>query len=52
MIKSSRSSTVSRRGVLFMGGVTLSGAAVALLAERPALAANMRVGSRRRKMPR
>ena len=39
MIKSSRSGTVSRRDVLFIGGVTLSGTAVALLAGRPALAA-------------
>jgi rubrerythrin len=39
MIKSSRSVTISRRDALFAGGVTLSGAAVALLAGRPALAA-------------
>jgi rubrerythrin len=39
MIKSSRSIAISRRDVLFVGGVTLSGAAVALLAGRPALAA-------------
>lgn len=39
MIKSSRSVTVSRRDVLFAGGVALSGATVALLAGRPALAA-------------
>ena len=39
MIKSSRSTTISRRDALFAGGVTLSGAAVALLAGRPALAA-------------
>jgi hypothetical protein len=39
MIKSSRSVTVSRRDALFAGGVALSGAAVALLAGRPALAA-------------
>ena len=39
MIKSSRSGAVSRRNVLSLGGMTLSGAAVALLAGRPALAA-------------
>ena len=39
MIKSSRSVTVSRRDALFAGGVALSGATVALLAGRPALAA-------------
>jgi rubrerythrin len=39
MSKSSRSVMVSRRDALFAGGVTLSGAAVALLAGRPALAA-------------
>ena len=39
MIKSSRSVTVSRRDALFASGVALSGAAVALLAGRPALAA-------------
>jgi rubrerythrin len=39
MIKSSRSVTVSRRNALLVGGATLSGAAVALLAGRPALAA-------------
>jgi rubrerythrin len=39
MTKSSRSIAISRRDALFAGGVTLSGAAVALLAGRPALAA-------------
>ena len=39
MTKSSRSVAVSRRDALFAGGVSLSGAAVALLAGRPALAA-------------
>jgi rubrerythrin len=39
MIKPSRFVTVSRRDALFTGGVALSGAAVALLAGRPALAA-------------
>jgi rubrerythrin len=39
MIKSSRSIAISRRDVLFVGGVTFSGAAVALLAGHPALAA-------------
>jgi rubrerythrin len=39
MVKSSRSVTVSRRDALFAGGVTLSGAAIGLLAGRPALAA-------------
>jgi rubrerythrin len=39
MIKSSRPVTLSRRNALLAGGVTLSGAAVALLAGRPALAA-------------
>jgi rubrerythrin len=39
MIKSSRYIAISRRDVLFVGGVTLSGAAVALLAGHPALAA-------------
>jgi rubrerythrin len=44
MIKSSRSVTISRRDALFAGGVTLSGAAVALLAGRPALAAKHAAG--------
>jgi rubrerythrin len=39
MITSSRFFTVSRRDALFAGGVALSGAAVALLAGRPTLAA-------------
>src|ERR1700748_3939123 len=39
MIKSSRATAISRRDVLFVGGVTLSGAAVALLTGHPALAA-------------
>jgi rubrerythrin len=39
MIKSPPSISISRRDVLFVGGVTLSGAAVALLAGHPALAA-------------
>jgi rubrerythrin len=39
MIKSSPSNAVSRRNVLLFGGATLSGAAVALLAGRPAVAA-------------
>jgi rubrerythrin len=44
MIKSSRSVTVSRRDALFAGGVALSGATVALLAGRPALAAQHAAG--------
>jgi len=44
MIKSSRSVTVSRRDALFASGVALSGAAVALLAGRPALAAQHAAG--------
>jgi rubrerythrin len=44
MSKSSRSAMVSRRDALFAGGVTLSGAAVALLAGRPALAAKHESG--------
>ena len=39
MIKSSRAVAVSRRNALLVGGAALSGAAVALLAGRPALAA-------------
>jgi hypothetical protein len=39
MIKSSRPVAFSRRDALFAGGVTLSGAAIALLSGRPALAA-------------
>jgi len=39
MVKSSRSVMVSRRDALFASGVALSGAAVALLAGRPALTA-------------
>jgi rubrerythrin len=49
MIKSSRSITISRRDALFAGGVTLSGAAVALLAGRPALAAKHAAGQSARK---
>jgi rubrerythrin len=49
MIKSSRSTTISRRDALFAGGVTLSGAAVALLAGRPALAAKHAGGQSARK---